>query len=34
MSRELEEGGYRSHEFGESVLLEAQARYEQARRAG
>ncbi len=27
MSRELEEGGYRSHEFGDSVLIEAQSGY-------
>jgi S-adenosylmethionine:tRNA ribosyltransferase-isomerase len=34
MSRELEEGGYRSHEFGDSVLIESQSGYQQARRAG
>ncbi len=27
MTRELEKGGYRSHEFGDSVLIEAQLGY-------
>jgi hypothetical protein len=34
MSRELDESGYRTHEFGDSVLIEAQSGYQQARRAG
>jgi S-adenosylmethionine:tRNA ribosyltransferase-isomerase len=34
ISRELEKGGYRSHEFGDSVLIEAQYGYQQACRAG
>ena len=34
MGLELEGSGYRSHEFGDSVLIEAQSGYQQARRAG
>ena len=34
MSLELEGSGYRSHEFGDSVLIERQSGYQQARRAG
>jgi S-adenosylmethionine:tRNA ribosyltransferase-isomerase len=34
VSQELEESGYRMHEFGDSVLIEAESGYRQARRAG
>jgi S-adenosylmethionine:tRNA ribosyltransferase-isomerase len=34
MNQELEEGAYRTHEFGDSVLLAAQSRVDQIRRAG